>query len=130
MILFQNFLLAFIIPMALPILSAVLEKEEKSKKVILNEDGSTSYEKQLKIIWLEMPGAFLANSIWNATLIIKKENLEEIYFWNFTLFVLVIFQVIQFAHSKLEPKRNYFIFHIILMGVIVFFLTIIKLIKI
>jgi len=114
---FIDICIAFFLPIGIPILTDLLAKTKKDWKVNVKNSKPTIVV-LIKDFWLELPSAFIANTIWNATYQIKILKEPEIINWNIIFLCLIFFQIIQHVHSRVDPDKKIYMTHIYLMCLI------------
>ena len=95
------FLFPLIIPVAYSLLSkvnTVPETEEKNGQLVIRE--------QISIFYAEIPGAYLANILWGATLSVNAITNDWVQVWMTFYLIMALGQVFLIMYLKGTPRRQ------------------------
>lgn len=132
---FIDVFLSIIVPLAIPIISTLLSDIKKPSDLEVTKENEHVVTKEIELykkivyispFWLEMPGSYIANALWNLSYHIKKLEAKTVQNWSIVFGILLLFQIIQIIHSKRRTDEFAFVTHTKIMGVILIVLSLFR----
>jgi hypothetical protein len=113
----------------IPVIATLLSDVSSNTELeVIDQNGKYKRVKYISVFWLEMPGSYLANSIWNISYFIPKLNSLQSTHWSSVFGVLLAINVVQIIHSKKKTNQYFYVIHIWIMGLILLMLSIYRII--
>jgi len=122
-----HLLTSLIIPILIPLTVYFLAKPNLGASVELDENGKRIIDTSRNVFLMELPTAFIANSVWGLSYSTQGLLNDSIIAWNIIYLTMAFFQIIQLIMSKKEISARAYYSTIYIMCCLVIFLALTRL---